>query len=83
MKKILFLVSFILLNCASYAQVTFQHSFDKNEVINTLPLDGSSDASIVKFLPGDAVYDDDDVNDSRYDPRTVVVPIAEYEEITG
>ena len=39
MKKILFFVSLVLLNCASFAQVTFQHSFDENEVINTVTYD--------------------------------------------
>lgn len=61
MKKILFLVSFILLNCASYAQVTFQHSFDKNEVINTVTYDYDLNKSLfysenVTELYGKAYY---------------------------
>lgn len=47
MKKILFFVSFVLLNCASFAQVTFQHSFDENEVINTGTYDNDLNKSLI------------------------------------
>ncbi len=56
MKKILFLVSFILLNCASYAQVTFQHSFDKNEVINTVTYDYDLNKSLFYSENGTELY---------------------------
>ena len=47
MKNILFFVSFVLLTCASFAQVTFQHSFDENEEINTVTYDYDLNKSLI------------------------------------